>query len=519
MTNSKTSGRPQELAGGSDKFASPSILNFYAQTYNSIESCNLNFDVDRSNRHLPACIIGGNCPEEGIEERITGDGQTIVRDIVRNRFTVESADGRSTFYQDGKGSNAYRAWTAADGRMIVRERDRAQIFLRGSHRDGFERRGYEVDLENNTVSRKSGGWIVKQHTTNDGDPTPPNLAEGELHLNVIGEGEDRQTSLEFAAGGKLYHASKDGIEIVVAEGSFRLLLSQGILYALTPIPAEQNYPSTELHIGADGISYRRMQIPKNKVDGVMAELGLAKDGAVTVDGLSVFLDANGNVVAHTAEASDHEQLSIIINADGTQSVTSCDGYTSRIGPDGRVLIFDPEGNCEAFFDPFTGVIGNGNVQLGAEFSCVDGLHVNLMGMVFEMVALHRFAQDRAQANAEAANALKQSEADVSFAKNHLQAGTVGNHCFAALSGSINQLTAALGACLASGARENIAAIVAALGEVYTHMALSHFKYNSYLAGKRLGIHDSYTLAKLQKNAGATCDVYAEARQSAPASAA
>ncbi len=522
MTNPKNPSRPEEIGGCSDSVASGAMLSFYTDTFNSrnytrLPVCDRDSEYLQNNT-LPDCIIGGNCQQEGFEERMTSDGQTIVRDTRRNHFTVSSADGSSTFYQNGIGSDAHRTWIANDGRMIERDADSAYIYLRRNYSGGGAGRRYEIDLDEATVSSEADGWQITQQTTENTNQDVTNTVDGTLNIDVQSNGLLRQTSLNFFANGVSYHASDEGIEIIVEGGQYRFLLKDGALFALTPVPSGMATLEEGLYTGTDGRSYRSRAVSNSDAARIAGMLGLHNLSGVVADGLLVSVDANGNVIAHTEEESGQEPLSITIGPNGTQTVTTADGYTSRIGPDGRMQIFDPFGNCEAFFDPFSGIVGNANVQFGEEFSNVDGLHINLMGMVFERIALHRFVEDRAQANARATVALQQSQTDMDFVKGHLDSGTVGPFCFSTLTGSVNQLTAALGTCLAAGANENIGAVVAALGAVYSQLTLAHFKYNSQLQGQSLGVNDHYLLARMQQVTGATSDSLSVARQVAPAAA-
>lgn len=495
--------------------ATGSMSEFYLDTYNSRSGAGLVIRADSATEHmrrgyLPFTTIVGNSIEDKIEERFTSRGQRIGR--MSSLRTIESEDGNSTFFQDGIGSNARRTWMSRDGRMIERDEYTASIYLRGNNSGFDESRQYGINFEAGSVSRQSNGWLVTQETSDMGNAKSASIARGNLNIDVSGTGDASETSLNFSNLSLSYHASAEGIEISYDNGRCRLLLANSILYALNPFVAGQNERAI-LYTGTDGRSYTRREIPHGEAARLaeLMQLGLNNTNGVTVNGLTVFVDENGSVIAHTEEEGERQPLSITIAADGTQTVTSSDGYTSRIGADGRVLIFDAQGNCEAFFDPTTGIVGNENVQFGAEFSYVDGLYLNLMGMVFEMVALHRYAQDKAQATAQANTALTQTQTNMAFVRGRLSSGTIGPDCFGALNGSINELTSALGACLASGAHENIAAIVAALGDVYTQMTLSHFKWNSHLAGQQLGFQGSL-LAKMQQITGATSDPMAVAHQ-------
>lgn len=495
--------------------ATGALSNFYETDFSSRSDALLNFRSISGTDHilrgnLPVLTITGNSPEENIEERITSRGHRIGR--MGTLRTIEASDGNSTFFQEGTGSDATRTWMGRDGRMIERDEDSASIYLRGSNNSYDPTRRYEIDIDAGSISRSSGSWLVTQETSDTDNGNTSVTSDRNLNIDVTGSGIDSETSLNFSSMKVSYHATSNGIEIAFDNGRFRFLLRNGILHALNPVEASSIDDGT-FYTGTDGRTYRSREISQLEADKISDTLGLGLNSTrgITVSGLTVSVDADGNVIASTEVEGEEQPLSITISEDGTQTVTTSDGYTSRIGPDGRVIIFDAQGNCEAFFDPYTGIVGNEAVQFGAEFTYVDGLYVNMMGMVFEMVALHKFAKDRAEAGAQANVALTQSQTNMDFVRGRMNAGTIGPDCFGALNGSVNQLTSALGACLASGANENIAAIVAAIGDVYTQMTLAHFKYNSYLAGQQMGCGGSL-LAKMQQVTGACSDPTAVARQ-------
>ena len=114
-----------------------------------------------------------------------------------------------------------------------------------------------------------------------------------------------------------YHASAEGIEISYDNGRCRLLLANSILYALNPFVAGQNERAI-LYTGTDGkvIVYATGNSHGEAARlAELMQLGLNNTNGVTVNGLTVFVDENGSVIAHTEEEGERQPLSITIAAD------------------------------------------------------------------------------------------------------------------------------------------------------------------------------------------------------------
>ena len=512
MSYPQNSGKPNDMGAGGEIGADGALKSFYTDCFGS-RDCQIKTPTDATNQFqmtnvLPDCVIGGNCPEEGLHENVTADGTTIIRDTLRNHFNL--MDKNSSFYQSGIGADAYRQWQSNDkAETFTRQGDLAEMhFTQGN--DGSQKdHKYVINTKKGIASREYSHWKVNQETKPTDGNSADSAAEGDLNVDISGQGADKKTFLDFidSALQVKFHVSKDGIEISAGEGQYQFLYSGGKLYALDKANAQTAADNT--YIDASGNSFQKRAIAVS--DGIRQALGLDEKGGVTVDGLAVHVDGNGKV---TAQSTDSDKVTVIINADGTQTVGAADGYETRVGPDGRMLIFGPDHQVLGFFDPATGIIGNQHILLGADFSSFEGKMIDMMGMVYETANLRTSAEAVATADQTAVTALKQADTNASFVKGQIDSGTVESYTFSALNSSIGDLTDALGACMAADARDNLGAIITALSNANSQLSLATAKYATQQMAENMGVSDKFTLANVQRDEGSFGDSSTIARQAA-----
>jgi hypothetical protein len=513
MTNQPNPGRPAEISSGPEAAAEGSMLDFYQSSF-STRGDQLKPIVGSDSKfinsgQLPDLTIGGNSPEEGIYESVMKDGTTVIRDVRRNQYTVQ--DNYSKFYQEGSGTDAFRRWTTNDGsQMFTRKGDEAQMHFRDTFNGQPVNAEYQFDTATGTFWRQYDHWKVRHHAGSSADTTEAS-SEGTLSINVVGQGDDAVTSLDFVdfqngnkndtANSFSYHVTSDGIEITTLDGKHRFLLAHNQLFALNPDATQGDF-----FTDSSGRRYGKTLVNNPEV---MAALSIDENFGVTIAGLKVYVDDFGNI---TAQSTEGDAMTIEISADGTQTVTSNDHYVTRVTADGRMSVYGPDEKLLGFFDPITGILGNDHILFGADFSSFEGKLIDMMGMVFETAMLHSSAKAQEQANQLASNALTSANANTAFVKEHLDSGTVDARCIGALNSSLGELSTALSACLASGARENLGAIISSMGLVNSQLSAATAKLQAQKIAESMGLHDKYALAKLQKEEGTFSDPRTRATQ-------
>lgn len=494
-------GRPNELSGGGDSSianANPQIVDFVKNEVNVPGVLNFRCYTTNSLYPFPELILGGNSESDCVSETEGTDGYLITHEWSNRPFhTAAHPDRTSSMSQLGNGTDSFRRWWDHSGREITRQGDDIQINFDQDQSDSEIDVPYEISADTGLVERQYDRWRVVQQTMEGGVEGASVPGENTISVSASGQGDNRQTSLDFTdVNSELtYHATSEGIEIVTSNPAWRFLWSDGKLFALHEDESSGSFT------GHDGVRYRTTRI--ENMGNLPASLGInLQDRSVTIDGLLVTVDDTGKVIARSME---DDQLTVTLTGDGTQIVRSEDGYETYIGPDGRMRVRGPDGTIVAFFDPYLGIVGNEDVQFGADFSAIGGLIVDLMFAERNPIIQARIVMERAQANAAATAALQAKDSNIAFVEDRILQGTVRADCFGPLYSSMGDLNAALSACLASGARDNIGAIISALGEVQSQLSMAQFRYKTLMIAQAHGETNPDKLAMLQRYTNPSSD--------------
>jgi len=498
---SNNPGRPSEISGGGDSAlsgANPRLAEFVNQELNVPGALNCRWYTTKCMYPLPDIILGGNSVVDCVSEEEGTDGYLITHEWRNRAFhTASHPDGSSSMTQLGNGTESFRRWWDYSGREITRRGDDIHINFDQNPNDGEIDVPYEISAETGLVQRQYDRWRVVQQTIDRPNEDAAALDDDVLSVSASGQGINREASLDFRDAGTAltYHATSEGIEIVTTTPGCRFFFSGGKLYSL------HEDESAGTFTGHDGVRYRAEEIAS--LGNLPARLGInMQERSVTIDGLIVTVDDSGMV---SARSTQEDQLSITLTVDGSQIVRSDDGYETLIGPDGQMRVRGPDGTIVAFFNPYLGIVGNEDVRFGADFSAMGGLIVDLMFAEKNHVVQARIILERQQANTAATAALQAKNANVAFVEGRILEGTVRADCFGPLHSSIGDLNAALSACLASGARDNISLITAALGEVQSQLSMAQSRYKMLMVAQAHGETNPDRLAMLQRYTNADTD--------------